>query len=732
LSSDITALVEAALGEGEEAGVSAMLQCLAERFNSFGCAILELGPKPELGAVPPKGHLFVQASWFPSGRIFAICDLPVADSASGTVLLRQQGQLFDDIQRQGGAGKDNRFLRENQIRQMLSVPISFLDGGRGVVNLYRREDESVFSRSDQTRLEAVTRVIPHLYRGIRNKESLALIRRVHDLLRDAEEGAASAPMTRSEMQGVLEGICRSVAERFHCIEVSMILEDPTDGGGVFRIMATTWPEGCERTEYVASNDCGMTGWVLANRRPLRILDREHEHLVDFEDHPGLHLTPVDKLKQQLCERLGREDDLPPFTYMACPILAAGKTLGAIRCSVTEQSPFYFTERDLGLLEIVGTHVSQFWHGWVSRRDLFVDSLAFRTLIEIIRKLNTSVQDQLVTQDRDGRQILDHALDELRRGITGAESITVRLESGGTDDESGGKGRASPPQPMMAGREVLGYLRVESKQDTDLTRHEVTVAQLLQSQLDLCRHLSESIEALERTRNENAQILNDFSHQLRGPMIQAENKVTSLARRRPDDRDLQVLRGLCKKAKRVSMRMGLFESLATGTPIRAGRSRLAPAAFTRTLIEAAVDNRLMVPRYRNIDFWVDVESIERLGSLDNYRVDYDLVEQALNNVLDNAGKYSHDNTTVRIVASWMERNLRISVFDTGLRLQEGETESCKTRGWQSDAARSVKGEGRGLGLWVVDHIMRAHGGALAIRPTDDNGETEVYLEFPEGR
>ena len=142
--------------------------------------------------------------------------------------------------------------------------------------------------------------------------------------------------------------------------------------------------------------------------------------------------------------------------------------------------------------------------------------------------------------------------------------------------------------------------------------------------------------------------------------------------------------------------------------------------------------MMVPRYRNVGFRVDAESVDRIGSLHGYRIDYDLLEQALNNVLDNAGKYSYDNTTVRIVASRTGKDLCISVINTGIKIEQREIESCKMRGWQSDAARSVKGEGRGIGLWVVDHIMRAQGGTLVIRPTGANGETEVRLEFPEGR
>jgi signal transduction histidine kinase len=40
-----------------------------------------------------------------------------------------------------------------------------------------------------------------------------------------------------------------------------------------------------------------------------------------------------------------------------------------------------------------------------------------------------------------------------------------------------------------------------------------------------------------------------------------------------------------------------------------------------------------------------------------------------------------------------------------------------------------GEGSGIGLWIVDHIMKAHEGELIVVPTTSDGITEVKLVFP---
>jgi signal transduction histidine kinase len=64
----------------------------------------------------------------------------------------------------------------------------------------------------------------------------------------------------------------------------------------------------------------------------------------------------------------------------------------------------------------------------------------------------------------------------------------------------------------------------------------------------------------------------------------------------------------------------------------------------------------------------------------------------------------------------------------LPIKSNETALCKQREWRSELAESVTSEGSGIGLWIVDEIMKAHGGYLEIVPTTENNQTEVKLIF----
>jgi signal transduction histidine kinase len=73
-------------------------------------------------------------------------------------------------------------------------------------------------------------------------------------------------------------------------------------------------------------------------------------------------------------------------------------------------------------------------------------------------------------------------------------------------------------------------------------------------------------------------------------------------------------------------------------------------------------------------------------------------------------------------------LFIAVANEGFEVKPDEVPKLKQRGYRADNAVSATGEGSGIGLWIVDEIMRAHGGGLAIMPTR-NGITEIRLMFP---
>jgi signal transduction histidine kinase len=153
-----------------------------------------------------------------------------------------------------------------------------------------------------------------------------------------------------------------------------------------------------------------------------------------------------------------------------------------------------------------------------------------------------------------------------------------------------------------------------------------------------------------------------------------------------------------------------------------------------LLESCADHQSLIDPDRRITFRLDEKGLQDVADRDMIgklvEVDWPLLEQCINNVMDNAAKYSFDDTVVQVSGGIQSRGteLFIAVANEGFEVKPDEVPKLKQRGYRADNAVSATGEGSGIGLWIVDEIMRAHGGGLAIMPTR-NGITEIRLMFP---
>ncbi len=109
-----------------------------------------------------------------------------------------------------------------------------------------------------------------------------------------------------------------------------------------------------------------------------------------------------------------------------------------------------------------------------------------------------------------------------------------------------------------------------------------------------------------------------------------------------------------------------------------------------------------------------------------RFDPDGVSQAVVNLLDNAVKYSGDSKYVGVRLSAGDGKVIFEVEDRGIGIPRSEQEKVFERFYRSSNAEA-KG-GYGLGLFMVRHIMEAHGGSVDLDSEQGRG-SRFRLIFP---
>ena len=102
-------------------------------------------------------------------------------------------------------------------------------------------------------------------------------------------------------------------------------------------------------------------------------------------------------------------------------------------------------------------------------------------------------------------------------------------------------------------------------------------------------------------------------------------------------------------------------------------------------------------------------IELPDSLPLLRVDGRLIEQVLENLLDNASKYTPPGSQIRISARALTRQVEVSVEDDGPGLPGNDPEILFEK-FQRGAPEGAAG-GIGLGLAICRTIVSLHGGRI---------------------
>ncbi len=300
-----------------------------------------------------------------------------------------------------------------------------------------------------------------------------------------------------------------------------------------------------------------------------------------------------------------------------------------------------------------------------------------------------------------QELIDLAQRVRRDGVIEEQDLIlprVVLSSAGTTGAHTGAHTAAAPQSNAPGQGTLVI--------------QVRVAPLGEEYVLLLADDRTEIARTEAVRND---FVANVSHELKTP-VGAISLLAEALESAPEDQ--ATVRRFASRMMTESARLAaLVQDIIELSRLQGkDMAQAATEVDMNEVINEAVDRTRMPAQSKNIALVVGAPLPASVYG------DQPQLVTALRNLIDNAVRYSPENTQVGIGLAVGDGVVSVSVSDQGDGLSLQEQERVFERFYRVDAARSRHTGGTGLGLSIVKHIVGNHGGEVTLWSAPKMGST----------
>jgi two-component system sensor histidine kinase KdpD len=281
-------------------------------------------------------------------------------------------------------------------------------------------------------------------------------------------------------------------------------------------------------------------------------------------------------------------------------------------------------------------------------------------------------------------------------------------------------------PLLTSQETIGVLGTKpqepkeflSSDQRQLMEGVVSLAAIAIERASFAEAAAQA-ETLRNTEKLQTALLNSISHELRTPLSTITGVLSSLKDSEnalpANQFDPATRLELIQSASRQAIRLNhLVENLLDMSRLESGSLRLNYQMIDVQDLLGAVIHQM------ETDLCTHPLKIEIPPNLPLVRMDDVLIAQVLDNLLDNACKYSPPQSPVTITARVIDKQVEISITDHGIGIPEVDLERVFDKFFRVQRLEAITGTG--LGLSICKGIIEAHGGQIWASSSADKGTT----------
>lgn len=256
--------------------------------------------------------------------------------------------------------------------------------------------------------------------------------------------------------------------------------------------------------------------------------------------------------------------------------------------------------------------------------------------------------------------------------------------------------------------------------------ELRIQGLLQQVKLHCEELERANHRLEELDRLKSEFLANVTHELKSPLVTSLGYTDRMLMGHLGDVNEKQKRGLEVSKRNLTRLRTLIDEILDFSKLESGMANFHMEPTTlNAAIQAAVESASLKARDRRIN--IDVESPAAPAAV---RGDASKLLQLVVNLLDNAIKFSPEDSRILIKVEPIDGMWRLSVIDNGCGIPAEKMPQLFQRFFQVDGSLGRVHEGFGLGLVIVRKIVEGHGGKVWVESrTGSNSGTSIILELP---
>jgi PAS domain S-box-containing protein len=363
----------------------------------------------------------------------------------------------------------------------------------------------------------------------------------------------------------------------------------------------------------------------------------------------------------------------------------------------------------------------------------------------LQSLVNSITDEVWFVDQTGKFTLVNAaalraIDKISFGGIGQAQFIEEYEVMHTDGSSRPP-EESPPLRALKGELIKNLEEIVRHKSSGATRYfQISAAPVKDARgkivgaVSVHRDVTESkqveakkleLETLRRLNAAKSEVLSNVAHELRTPITSIKGNIESLME--PDmawtrEQQMQFLGDANREADHLVV---MIRELLDVSRIESGRLTLDKNIYSLEAILESISARL-----NNLTLLHPLQKKVASG-LPPLNVDKVRIGEVITNLVENAAKFSPENSPITITADLQGSDLIVAVKDQGIGIRPADIGKLFTRYYQTQSALSGRPRGSGLGLAICKGIIEAHGGKIWVESEPQKG-SQFSFSIPLGK